>query len=148
MFYHSAENKRKSKHAGKSLNPEWNQTVIYKNIHLEQVVCLLKYFWNAFNLVSFLHIVLVLGPWDSNMSYFNTGRSLPYFDLPSKFIPGTHLIICKVCACFDYYIFILTNPTPSPSTKLHQTTCILLSQSNYIFKTFFNFDILHLQNKL
>lgn len=33
----SAENKRKSKHAGKSLNPEWNQTVIYKNILLEQV---------------------------------------------------------------------------------------------------------------
>lgn len=34
----SAENKRRSKHAGKSLNPEWNQTVIYKNIHLEQVL--------------------------------------------------------------------------------------------------------------
>ncbi|KAM7378294.1 hypothetical protein PAMA_013271 [Pampus argenteus] len=33
-----AENKRRSKHAGKSLNPEWNQTVIYKNIHLEQVL--------------------------------------------------------------------------------------------------------------
>ncbi|XP_071394312.1 protein piccolo, partial [Centroberyx affinis] len=33
----SAENKRRSKHAGKSLNPEWNQTVIYKNIHLEQL---------------------------------------------------------------------------------------------------------------
>ncbi|XP_047430821.1 protein piccolo isoform X10 [Mugil cephalus] len=33
----SAENKRKSKHAGKSVNPEWNQTVIYKNIHLEQL---------------------------------------------------------------------------------------------------------------
>ncbi|KAM6895735.1 protein piccolo [Xenentodon cancila] len=33
----SAENKRKSKHAGRSLNPEWNQTVIYKNIHLEQL---------------------------------------------------------------------------------------------------------------
>ncbi|KAM4523026.1 protein piccolo isoform 2-T2 [Fundulus diaphanus] len=32
-----AENKRKSKHAGRSLNPEWNQTVIYKNIHLEQL---------------------------------------------------------------------------------------------------------------
>ncbi|XP_029969147.1 protein piccolo isoform X2 [Salarias fasciatus] len=32
-----AENKRKTKHAGKSLNPEWNQTVIYKNIHLEQL---------------------------------------------------------------------------------------------------------------
>ncbi|TMS02551.1 Protein piccolo [Larimichthys crocea] len=34
----SAENKRRSKHAGKSLNPEWNQTVIYKNILLEQVL--------------------------------------------------------------------------------------------------------------
>ncbi|KAL0963012.1 hypothetical protein UPYG_G00348370 [Umbra pygmaea] len=33
----SAENKRRSKHAGKSVNPEWNQTVIYKNIHLEQL---------------------------------------------------------------------------------------------------------------
>ncbi|XP_037318136.2 protein piccolo isoform X3 [Pungitius pungitius] len=33
----SAENKRRSKPAGKSLNPEWNQTVIYKNIHLEQL---------------------------------------------------------------------------------------------------------------
>lgn len=33
----SAENKRRSKHAGKSLNPEWNQTVIYKNILLDQV---------------------------------------------------------------------------------------------------------------
>ncbi|XP_074554344.1 protein piccolo isoform X2 [Halichoeres trimaculatus] len=32
-----AENKRKSKHAGKSVNPEWNQTVIYKNILLEQL---------------------------------------------------------------------------------------------------------------
>lgn len=39
MCSRSAENKRKSKHAGKSLNPEWNQTVIYKNIHLEQVRC-------------------------------------------------------------------------------------------------------------
>lgn len=38
----SAENKRKSKHAGKSLNPEWNQTVIYKNIHLEQVLCVVR----------------------------------------------------------------------------------------------------------
>uniref|UniRef100_A0A8C1EK89 Protein piccolo n=1 Tax=Cyprinus carpio carpio TaxID=630221 RepID=A0A8C1EK89_CYPCA len=33
----SAENKRRSKHVQKSLNPEWNQTVIYKNIHLEQL---------------------------------------------------------------------------------------------------------------
>nr|XP_055046898.1 protein piccolo isoform X2 [Misgurnus anguillicaudatus] len=33
----SAENKRRSKHAQKTLNPEWNQTVIYKNIHLEQL---------------------------------------------------------------------------------------------------------------
>uniref|UniRef100_A0A3B4A478 Protein piccolo n=1 Tax=Periophthalmus magnuspinnatus TaxID=409849 RepID=A0A3B4A478_9GOBI len=33
----SAENKRRSKPAGKSINPEWNQTVIYKNIHLEQL---------------------------------------------------------------------------------------------------------------
>uniref|UniRef100_A0A674BWA6 Piccolo presynaptic cytomatrix protein a n=1 Tax=Salmo trutta TaxID=8032 RepID=A0A674BWA6_SALTR len=33
----SAENKRRSKQAGQSLNPEWNQTVIYKNIHLEQL---------------------------------------------------------------------------------------------------------------
>ncbi|KAM9401764.1 protein piccolo isoform 2-T2 [Salvelinus alpinus] len=32
-----AENKRRSKQAGQSLNPEWNQTVIYKNIHLEQL---------------------------------------------------------------------------------------------------------------
>ncbi|XP_045927914.1 protein piccolo [Micropterus dolomieu] len=32
-----AENKRRSKHAGKSINPEWNQTVIYKNILLEQL---------------------------------------------------------------------------------------------------------------
>ncbi|XP_035762702.1 protein piccolo isoform X5 [Neolamprologus brichardi] len=32
-----AENKRKTKHAGKTINPEWNQTVIYKNIHLEQL---------------------------------------------------------------------------------------------------------------
>nr|XP_015207710.1 PREDICTED: protein piccolo-like [Lepisosteus oculatus] len=33
----SAENKRRTKHVQKSLNPEWNQTVIYKNIHLEQL---------------------------------------------------------------------------------------------------------------
>ncbi|XP_053365059.1 protein piccolo [Clarias gariepinus] len=33
----SAESKRRSKHVQKSLNPEWNQTVIYKNIHLEQL---------------------------------------------------------------------------------------------------------------
>ncbi|XP_064795448.1 protein piccolo isoform X2 [Oncorhynchus masou masou] len=32
-----AENKRRSKQAGQTLNPEWNQTVIYKNIHLEQL---------------------------------------------------------------------------------------------------------------
>ncbi|XP_073803184.1 protein piccolo isoform X4 [Danio rerio] len=32
-----AENKRRSKHVQKTLNPEWNQTVIYKNIHLEQL---------------------------------------------------------------------------------------------------------------
>lgn len=37
VFPLSAENKRRSKHAGKSINPEWNQTVIYKNILLEQV---------------------------------------------------------------------------------------------------------------
>ncbi|XP_039617399.1 protein piccolo-like isoform X2 [Polypterus senegalus] len=33
----SVENKRRTKHVQKSLNPEWNQTVIYKNIHLEQL---------------------------------------------------------------------------------------------------------------
>ncbi|XP_056113497.1 protein piccolo isoform X5 [Rhinichthys klamathensis goyatoka] len=33
----SAENKRRSKHVQKTLNPEWNQTVIYKNILLEQL---------------------------------------------------------------------------------------------------------------
>ncbi|XP_018585967.2 protein piccolo-like [Scleropages formosus] len=33
----SAENKRRSKSSQRSLNPEWNQTVIYKNIHLEQL---------------------------------------------------------------------------------------------------------------
>ena len=36
-YDNSADNKRKTKHAQKTLNPEWNQTVIYKNIHLEQV---------------------------------------------------------------------------------------------------------------
>uniref|UniRef100_A0AAY4BV53 Uncharacterized protein n=1 Tax=Denticeps clupeoides TaxID=299321 RepID=A0AAY4BV53_9TELE len=33
----SAENKRRTKCAQKTQNPEWNQTVIYKNIHLEQL---------------------------------------------------------------------------------------------------------------
>lgn len=33
----SAENKRRTKYAQKTQNPEWNQTVIYKNIHLEQL---------------------------------------------------------------------------------------------------------------
>uniref|UniRef100_A0A8C7RF75 Protein piccolo n=1 Tax=Oncorhynchus mykiss TaxID=8022 RepID=A0A8C7RF75_ONCMY len=33
----SAENKRRTKYVQRSLNPEWNQTVIYKNIHLEQL---------------------------------------------------------------------------------------------------------------
>ncbi|XP_031657283.1 protein piccolo isoform X2 [Oncorhynchus kisutch] len=32
-----AENKRRTKYVQRSLNPEWNQTVIYKNIHLEQL---------------------------------------------------------------------------------------------------------------
>ncbi|XP_048113604.1 protein piccolo isoform X3 [Alosa alosa] len=32
-----AENKRRTKSVQKSQNPEWNQTVIYKNIHLEQL---------------------------------------------------------------------------------------------------------------
>uniref|UniRef100_A0A8C5GVR0 Protein piccolo n=1 Tax=Gouania willdenowi TaxID=441366 RepID=A0A8C5GVR0_GOUWI len=32
-----AENKRRTKYAQRTLNPEWNQTVIYKNIHLEQL---------------------------------------------------------------------------------------------------------------
>ncbi|XP_059844467.1 protein piccolo [Hypanus sabinus] len=31
------ENKRRTKHVQKSLNPEWNQTVIYKNISMEQL---------------------------------------------------------------------------------------------------------------
>ncbi|CAB1313755.1 unnamed protein product [Coregonus sp. 'balchen'] len=31
------KNKRRTKHVQRSLNPEWNQTVIYKNIHLEQL---------------------------------------------------------------------------------------------------------------
>ncbi|XP_062929166.1 protein piccolo [Mobula hypostoma] len=33
----SVENKRRTKHVQKSLNPEWNQTVIYKNISMEQL---------------------------------------------------------------------------------------------------------------
>ncbi|KAK1169100.1 protein piccolo [Acipenser oxyrinchus oxyrinchus] len=33
----SAENKRRTKYVQKSLDPEWNQTVIYKNIHMEQL---------------------------------------------------------------------------------------------------------------
>ncbi|XP_053356073.1 protein piccolo [Clarias gariepinus] len=33
----SAENKRRTKYVQKTQNPEWNQTVIYKNIHLEQL---------------------------------------------------------------------------------------------------------------
>uniref|UniRef100_UPI00398EDB62 protein piccolo n=1 Tax=Pristiophorus japonicus TaxID=55135 RepID=UPI00398EDB62 len=33
----SVENKRRTKHLHKSLNPEWNQTVIYKNISMEQL---------------------------------------------------------------------------------------------------------------
>uniref|UniRef100_A0A3Q0T6R8 Protein piccolo n=1 Tax=Amphilophus citrinellus TaxID=61819 RepID=A0A3Q0T6R8_AMPCI len=33
----SADNKRRTKYAQKTMNPEWNQTVIYKNIHLEQL---------------------------------------------------------------------------------------------------------------
>ncbi|XP_057204608.1 protein piccolo-like isoform X2 [Triplophysa rosa] len=32
-----AENKRRTKYIQKTQNPEWNQTVIYKNIHLEQL---------------------------------------------------------------------------------------------------------------
>uniref|UniRef100_I3KCI9 Protein piccolo n=1 Tax=Oreochromis niloticus TaxID=8128 RepID=I3KCI9_ORENI len=32
-----ADNKRRTKYAQKTMNPEWNQTVIYKNIHLEQL---------------------------------------------------------------------------------------------------------------
>uniref|UniRef100_A0A672SJK7 Piccolo presynaptic cytomatrix protein b n=1 Tax=Sinocyclocheilus grahami TaxID=75366 RepID=A0A672SJK7_SINGR len=32
-----AENKRRIKYVQKTQNPEWNQTVIYKNIHLEQL---------------------------------------------------------------------------------------------------------------
>uniref|UniRef100_A0A3Q3IV38 Protein piccolo n=1 Tax=Monopterus albus TaxID=43700 RepID=A0A3Q3IV38_MONAL len=32
-----ADNKRRTKYAQKTTNPEWNQTVIYKNIHLEQL---------------------------------------------------------------------------------------------------------------
>lgn len=35
---YSADNKRRTRYAQKTLNPEWNQTVIYKNIHLEQVL--------------------------------------------------------------------------------------------------------------
>ncbi|XP_048466146.1 protein piccolo-like [Rhincodon typus] len=33
----SVENKRRTKHVQKSLNPEWNQTVIYKSISMEQL---------------------------------------------------------------------------------------------------------------
>lgn len=36
----SADSKRRTRYAQKTQNPEWNQTVIYKNIHLEQVLCL------------------------------------------------------------------------------------------------------------
>lgn len=35
---YSADNKRRTRYAQKTMNPEWNQTVIYKNIHLEQVL--------------------------------------------------------------------------------------------------------------
>ncbi|MGH0166543.1 UNVERIFIED_CONTAM: hypothetical protein FKN15_050992 [Acipenser sinensis] len=34
----NVENKRRTKYVQKSLDPEWNQTVIYKNIHMEQVL--------------------------------------------------------------------------------------------------------------
>lgn len=43
----SADNKRRTRYAQKTLNPEWNQTVIYKNIHLEQVL-LIKNHVNPF----------------------------------------------------------------------------------------------------
>ncbi|XP_038667918.1 protein piccolo isoform X4 [Scyliorhinus canicula] len=33
----SVENKRRTKHVQKSINPEWNQTVIYKSISMEQL---------------------------------------------------------------------------------------------------------------
>lgn len=38
--FDSADNKRRTRYAQKTMNPEWNQTVIYKNIHLEQVLCI------------------------------------------------------------------------------------------------------------
>ncbi|NWX01255.1 PCLO protein, partial [Caloenas nicobarica] len=37
LFKFSAEYKRRTKYVQKSLNPEWNQTVIYKNISTEQL---------------------------------------------------------------------------------------------------------------
>ncbi|NXI50859.1 PCLO protein, partial [Chloroceryle aenea] len=37
IFFFSAEYKRRTKYVQKSLNPEWNQTVIYKNISMEQL---------------------------------------------------------------------------------------------------------------
>lgn len=63
MFGLSAENRRRSKHAQKSLNPEWNQTVIYKNIHLEQVC-------SKFVVLLFLNIININKSFRSSLLIF------------------------------------------------------------------------------
>ena len=37
MFFHSSENKRRTKHISRTLNPEWNEEVRFTDVHKEEL---------------------------------------------------------------------------------------------------------------
>jgi hypothetical protein len=61
--FYSQENKRRTKHVLKTLNPEWNCTVVYPNVHKEELQYKTLEFtlwdWDRFKSNDFLGMVKV-----------------------------------------------------------------------------------------
>ena len=37
LLFSSADNKRRTKHIARTLNPEWNETIFFANLHFEEL---------------------------------------------------------------------------------------------------------------
>lgn len=63
MFDLRQDNKRRTKHVLKNLNPEWNSTVIYPNVHQEELKYKTLEFtvwdWDRFKSNDFLGILKI-----------------------------------------------------------------------------------------
>ena len=36
-MFHSADNKRRTKHIARTLNPEWKELLVFPNVHIEEL---------------------------------------------------------------------------------------------------------------